>query len=383
MAGNRTVEELLQKLNQLGRFTIIQEQAPLSDAEIDRMLQGFPYKIPHELRAYYRRCNRVYEAEKESGWLFPGGHIRTLQSAVELYPTLVEIAADITIKAAELSKLFSAVMADPYFVAGSLFDGLWLSLARYCLPIMGDGAGGHYIVLCQPVVQATAPIYYIYFQGDELYLAFDSLTGLLATVVAAFEAGAYTVNEVGYVLEDRAKLAPIINHYNPHRRQYFLRAAQANSMPEVVANLAHPDPDVRKNAFQAVRYLYEPDTVPLLIQALQQPTPQARRYAAQLLSEQQDPQAADALLAALQDGDAEVREFAAIALGYLPDLRAVDALIPLLNDAVGKVRQRAASALGSLGEPRAIPHLVEHLNDPDKDARRFVELAIEELERKR
>ncbi len=88
-------------------------------------------------------------------------------------------------------------------------------------------------------------------------------------------------------------------------------------------------------------------------------------------------------MAALQDGDAEVREFAAIALGYLPDLRAVDALIPLLNDAVGKVRQRAASALGSLGEPRAIPHLVEHLNDPDKDARRFVELAIEELERKR
>ncbi len=127
--------------------------------------------------------------------------------------------------------------------------------------------------MCDKVAQPIAPIYYVFSQSDEIYLAFDSLTSLLLTTAAAFESGAYFLNEVGYVLEDRAKLAPIINHYNPHRRQYFLRAAQANSMPEVVANLAHPDPDVRKNAFQAVRYLYEPDTVPLLIQALQQPTP--------------------------------------------------------------------------------------------------------------
>lgn len=381
MADNRTVEELLRKLNQLGRFTISQEQAPLSDAEIDRLLQDFPYKIPHELRAYYRRCNRVYEAEQESGWLFPGGYICTLQSAMEFYPTLVEIAADIPIDAAEPSKSFSAVMADPYFVTGSLFEGLWASLARYCLPIMGDGAGGNYIVICQPVEQATAPIYYIYFHGDELYLAFDSLTSLLATVVAAFEAGAYTVNEVGYVLEDRAKLAPIINHYNPHRRQYFLRSAQARSMSEVVANLAYSDPAVRKNAFLAVRYMYEPDTVPLLIKALQHPLPHVRRDAAQLLNEQRDPQAVDGLLVALHDGNAEVREFAAIALGDLSDPQAVDALIPLLNDDVATVRQRAASALGWLGDLRAIPYLIKQLNDPDKDARRFVELAIEQLER--
>ena len=87
-----------------------------------------------------------------------------------------------------------------------------------------------------------------------------------------------------------------------------------------------------------------------------------RKRAGQALTEIGGP-AVDGLIAALAHPDAEVRREAASALWTIDDARKVEPLIAALKDENAEVRNMAANGLGNSGDPKAVPALVESLTD--------------------
>jgi HEAT repeat protein len=96
-----------------------------------------------------------------------------------------------------------------------------------------------------------------------------------------------------------------------------------------------------------------------LLADLHHPDFNIRSNAARALGQSRDPRAVEALLPDLNDPDWRVRRNAAQALGALRDRQAVEPLIGALNDRTMTVRSRAVVALGRIKDERAIPPLLE------------------------
>lgn len=87
------------------------------------------------------------------------------------------------------------------------------------------------------------------------------------------------------------------------------------------------------------------------------------------------------LLTALSDPHPSVRSAAASPVGQLAERlpTAMDALAAALNDADPQVRISVLSALGYTHATAAIPHITRLVDDPDKEVRRWVTIALEQL----
>ncbi len=353
---NESIWNLLQKMRYLSHPSFSEPLRGLTDEEIDKVLQGFAFHIPTDVRLLYKWCNFQGEENSSDPWLFTIGYILPLAQSVELYTMYVEIF----MKAQDYLKgdptVYVERWADPYLIQPSLqhppiWDQRWL-------PILSDGGGGDYVVVCDIVEQPVAPLYMRTASGGEFYLAFDSVTSLFATIVEAVETGAYYRHEAGHLVEDRTKLAPILNRHNPRRRTWFFHATRANSLAEVVFHLDHPDEDVRYYAYLAMEYMYEPDAVSLLLQQLDHPKAEVRVKVVNLLSILDDKQAVMPLISLLADPEPAVQLATVNALIHLRDKRAVTPLFAILHHSNDKIREQVIYGLGEFRIQAAIPELL-------------------------
>jgi cyclophilin family peptidyl-prolyl cis-trans isomerase/HEAT repeat protein len=101
--------------------------------------------------------------------------------------------------------------------------------------------------------------------------------------------------------------------------------------------------------------LSPPPAVPNLLALLADPEPQIRRRAALAIGRVGLPEGVAPLISALSDAQVEVRQMVAFALGLIGDETATDALVAALADPAPLVQGRAAQALGRIGSTRAAP----------------------------
>lgn len=271
------------------------------------------------MQIYYQEYAGLVSASSTQEMLFPRGILLSLAESLDMYRLHTDLMTDI-MGGSLADKSDNA--ADPYFIVEFPVGG-W---SRSSWPLFSCGDEASYVAICDQAEQQTAPIYYVFPEANEFHLAYDSLTTLLLTVVNAHETGAYLRQPDWWVLEeDPAKLAPIINHYNPRRVSYlFQRAGNAQTVADLVKHLAHADRDVASSAMQALILLGDTSSVPLIMQQLHQPAAQVRNRVAETLGRLGDLRAAAALVElGANDPDASVRKAAQsalreLALGHAP-----------------------------------------------------------------
>jgi HEAT repeat protein/beta-lactamase regulating signal transducer with metallopeptidase domain len=153
--------------------------------------------------------------------------------------------------------------------------------------------------------------------------------------------------------------------------------------PAVIAGLTEAmkdsDPDVRKQAMQALTRLGAPLAYEALVQALKDDDAEIREQAVFSLGQLGDKRAIDPLTAALKDAEPDVREQAAFGLSQLKAVTAVPALQALLKDTDEDVREQALFALSQIGDRSAVPAFIVALKDSSEDVREQALFALSQL----
>jgi len=145
------------------------------------------------------------------------------------------------------------------------------------------------------------------------------------------------------------------------------------SLPEtadkVLPWLAETEPRLRLAAAEALRRQPSPRAVAQLGRALSDSDPAVRAAAARALGASESAEAVLPLLGRLDDSVPEVRQEVVLALARLGDARAVVPLIGKVEDSRPNVRAAVARALGELGDARSVGALVLSLRDADDDVK--------------
>lgn len=145
--------------------------------------------------------------------------------------------------------------------------------------------------------------------------------------------------------------APDTNHRIAVIEQYGW-ARNSHAVPDLIRDLADPDPLIRQVAALALGQIGELAAQTPLLHALRDPEPAVRVATAQSLGLLRDRAAMAGLIAALEDPLAEVRRAAAQALGRIRDGRAATALIGATHDPDPMVAHMAVRALKHLDAKR-------------------------------
>jgi HEAT repeat protein/beta-lactamase regulating signal transducer with metallopeptidase domain len=158
------------------------------------------------------------------------------------------------------------------------------------------------------------------------------------------------------------------------------RTRDPRSVPLLIGMLKDPEPDVRQQAAFALAQMKAAQAVPNLIAALKDEDEDVRRTAIFGLMQIGDRTAGSAYVEALKDPSEDVREQAVFALTRLGDRSAVPAFTRLLaGDESEDVRQQAAFALSQLGDESVVPALTAALKDPSADVRRQAVFALSQI----
>lgn len=129
-----------------------------------------------------------------------------------------------------------------------------------------------------------------------------------------------------------------------------------------IANLGHKDPNMRRQAANALGEIGDPVAVPALIASLNDQTEYVRRKAAISLKRIGAP-AVPALAQGLKSGEELVRNAAFDLLMEFGDASAIPALIEALKSDNLSVRKRAVQMLEKVGDASAVPALAALLRD--------------------
>ena len=171
---------------------------------------------------------------------------------------------------------------------------------------------------------------------------------------------------------------------NAPRAKNSAEKPQARAVsPAVIAGLTEAmkdsDPDVRKQAMEALTRLGAPLAYETLVQALKDEDADVRQQAAFSLGQLADSRAIDPLIVALKDVEPDVRQQAAFGLSQLKAVQAVPALQAALKDTDEDVRQQALFALSQIGDRSAVPAFIEALKDSSEDVRQQALFAISQV----
>ena len=173
------------------------------------------------------------------------------------------------------------------------------------------------------------------------------------------------------------------NEQNAKNAQNAQKSQARTVSPAVIAGLTEAmkdsDPDVRKQAMQALTRLGAPLAYEALVQALKDDDAEIREQAVFSLGQLGDKRAIDPLTAALKDAEPDVREQAAFGLSQLKAVQAVPALQALLKDTDEDVREQALFALSQIGDRSAVPAFIVALKDTSEDVREQALFALSQL----
>ena len=144
-----------------------------------------------------------------------------------------------------------------------------------------------------------------------------------------------------------------------------------------LADLGHPDKNVRIRAALDVGAARQQDALPELLRRL---TREADFFVRENLTwavARMGEAALPGLLKLLEHPDAAARLQAVHTLSKIADPRATAALLNVLNDADAEVARKAIFALGQLGSPQALSTLIAGLGDVDAERRTTLSTAIQ------
>ncbi|MGQ9708604.1 MAG: HEAT repeat domain-containing protein [bacterium] len=175
---------------------------------------------------------------------------------------------------------------------------------------------------------------------------------------------------------------------------------------ELIANLQHPDPDVRRAIIERLRMLDTQLAAGALVFLLSDPEPDIRARVSAILSSIGKPaivpvvryledwkgpldtgipellgelyasEGIDFLLKHLNEDQPAVRAAIARALGKIGTEKAVPGLLELLRDTAPEVQIAAAEALGTIGSAQAVNPLLDELNDHNPAVRKSAAEAL-------
>jgi HEAT repeat protein/GNAT superfamily N-acetyltransferase len=158
---------------------------------------------------------------------------------------------------------------------------------------------------------------------------------------------------------------------------FYRRLRAATPMATLIADLQHPDKNVRIEAALEIGKVADLSALPVLLTRLgAEPDFFVRENVTWAIVRMGD--AAVLPLIALLGGDDESARFnAAHTLSKLADDRAVPALLALLDDVSPALVQKAVYALGRIGDVRALPPLVARVGVGTRELRSTVNEALE------
>lgn len=157
----------------------------LSEKSVKALTSDLPFKLPKTVFDLYSWRNGTKEGKIPFGkmWLFPIWYLATAERAVSRYHGIVEALED-----------------------------FWEP--RY-FPLFLSGAGDYMGIVCSKTKTDDGEIV-CYRQGDtEVAVEYANLNVLLETVLASYQAGAFTVNDAGSLAVDSSCFATIARKLNP------------------------------------------------------------------------------------------------------------------------------------------------------------------------
>jgi hypothetical protein len=195
----------------------------------------------------------------------------------------------------------------------------------------------------------------------------------------------------------------------------FARMGREDAREALVDALDDPDPDVRKQALEALAELGDDDAVDVISPLIEDPEPKVRERLAKELGDTDNPAAGDVLVRLLRDESPDVVEESLKSLGdlrYQPALREVEAYsksedlkiagaagraLSAMGDEEGTqntieylagfleaedpdIRSTAVTQIGKIGGPGAVDLLEGALEDPDPDIRSKIHWYLAEME---
>ena len=358
-SGLPPLEDILTCLRDL-QLPVTTTTAPgLTGVELNALLRNFPLQLPEEVVHYYHWCNGTLQGQRVAEW-FPMGYACSLADGLEMRNRQIKL-----LQCEREPAWSSTTIADRYAITkrpSLIWDRQWL-------PILGRGKD-RWLTLCAEKSYATAPIYSLFLESDDLYLEYDSLTTLLLASLEAFTTGAYYLDEDGLLQQHQTRANAIINRYNPRRQAYYHWRAGVKDNDALLVLAMTPDDPRFLIVEQAMRRLADERLTSSLLAYLTHPTAWVRTRAAYFLGQLGEQRAVDGLITLLHDGDEEVRIGAVRALGDLRNRRAVDALVDLLADATGDFLYAVISNIGFLRDPRSCAALLPFLDHPDREVER-------------
>jgi len=170
---------------------------------------------------------------------------------------------------------------------------------------------------------------------------------------------------------------------------YALAILEEMNHPKLGAGLrqalAHPAPEVRREALRRLERLEDLDAREALRQSVATETdPEVRGAAVRTLAVLEEDETADWIMPYLEDPASPVRCGAIVGLirnGELSGiLLAGEQLLELLNSSIPAERAIAAQVLGEVGEPGFDRHLGQLLQDPDSTVRRAALVAAGQIQ---
>lgn len=267
-------------------------------------LSNLAYKLPEELSRFYEWHTGLPVDSWLYKVLFPLGYIMPLEKAVAIREDFLQINRSVPREfRAEVETWSQQPIDDLYTIVDSLpgWHSWWLPVFEF--------NGDYWFTIWNEEERTTSPIYYIYWEGGGIHLAYDNLTSLLQATAEAFESGAYYLQD-GRIEQHYGMAAAIIDKHNPRRRAYLLNAAGAQTIHEVVARLIVQSAEGNGGPFQALRLLGDPE-IPQLLQALLQHEEMVVRFqAVRLIHHREEVGAVDALRPLVNDPDPEVKRYA-------------------------------------------------------------------------
>ena len=149
------------------------------------------------------------------------------------------------------------------------------------------------------------------------------------------------------------------------------------ALVKLIAELQHPDKNVRIESALAIGKLADPSALPALLERLgAEPDFFVRENVTWAVVRLGDVGVLP-LIELLRGADESFRFNAAHALSKLADARAVPALVSLLDDPSPALVQKAVYALGRIGDARALPMLVARVGVGSRELRSTVNEALE------
>lgn len=368
-------DDLFQRLEKLNLPIAQHFNSGLTHEEFHALLKDFPFRLPTEVYHYYQFCKPSVVARQDEYLLFPWGYIVSLAEALktrEIYMTLVNFATVMNNGEHEQEEHISNKYE--IFEQPQLWHPRWL-------PIFSHDGPEHWVVICGKTEEATSPVYFINIMSEsEFYLAYDSLTTMLLTIVEAFEIGAYYVTEDGDLGQQRVLLSPIFNKYNPKCREYHLKAAGAKGIHDLLHLLNNTSYPLLRKVQRALLLLGDSSIVTPLIDNLKGDNNNLKILAADLLGEMGDLRAINPLITVLLHDSVEpVRIASAAALGKLRSRQAIDALTSTLTVATGQLRSTIIAALSAVPDPRSVDALLALLSKDETNTQMDVMDALSVL----